>query len=376
VGTLFGVAMIPLIYLFAKRLFGKSEYAFLSAFLLSFDFMHFAQTRIATIDVYGVFFIMLMYYFMYRYYMTSFYHTSFRRSLMPLLLSGLFFGIGAACKWITLYGGAGLALLFFLSLYERYLEYEAAKSSKQTINRHKLKDHALIEHYNHVIHVFPRYVVKSVAWCGLFFIIIPGIIYSLSFLPILTVPGEPHTVSRLIEYQKNMYDYHSKLKATHAFGSPWYEWPFMVKPIWYYTGQSQVPEGEVSSIVSMGNPAVWWIGILAVIAAIFIVRKRKDKGMFVVLVAFFSQYVPWMLVTRLTFIYHFFAMVPFMVLCITYVLKDKIETNPVWKKWTYAYMGVVLGLFAMFYPILSGAVVSKWYVSHFLSWFRSWYFYS
>lgn len=35
--------------------------------LFAADFMHFAQTRIATIDVYITFFIILMYYFMYDY---------------------------------------------------------------------------------------------------------------------------------------------------------------------------------------------------------------------------------------------------------------------------------------------------------------------
>lgn len=73
VGTLFGIGMVPILYLFAKRLFGKSEYALLAAGLFAFDFMHFTQTRIATIDVYGVFFILLMYYFMYRYYTMNFF---------------------------------------------------------------------------------------------------------------------------------------------------------------------------------------------------------------------------------------------------------------------------------------------------------------
>ena len=108
IGTLFGVGMIPIMYVFAKRMFGRSEYALIAAFLLTFDFMHFAQTRIATIDVYGVFFIMLMFYFMYRYTTLSFYREKLWTTLIPLGLSGLFFGIGAASKWIVIYGGAGL----------------------------------------------------------------------------------------------------------------------------------------------------------------------------------------------------------------------------------------------------------------------------
>ena len=57
------------------------------------DFMHYAQTRIATIDVYIVMFIILMYYFMYRYYETSFYDTKVEKTWFMLLGSGICMGL-------------------------------------------------------------------------------------------------------------------------------------------------------------------------------------------------------------------------------------------------------------------------------------------
>lgn len=373
-GTLIGVLMIPLTYLFAKRLFGRSEYALLAALLMSVDFMHFAQTRIATIDSYGVFFIMLMYYFMYRYYSLSFNKVPLKKTLMPLFLSGLFFGIGAASKWIVLYGGAGLALLFFLSLFERYREWRTAgkllklpESAEQPEVREELL---------HIRRVFGRYTTKTVAWCALFFIVIPSIVYSLSFVPIMSVPGEGKTFHQLVQYQVNMYNYHSKLKATHGFGSPWYEWPLMIRPIWYYSGKPAVAADQVSSIWSFGNPAVWWIGLAAFIATLYLLKKRdKNRGMFVVAVAFFSQFLPWVLVTRLTFIYHYFAMVPFLIFSIVYICKSVLEKRPEWKAAVWGYAAAAVLLFVMFYPVLSGMTVSKWYVDHFLRWFGTWYFY-
>lgn len=130
VGTLFGIGMVPILYLFAKRLFGKSEYALLAAGLFAFDFMHFTQTRIATIDVYGVFFILLMYYFMYRYYTMNFFTDGLFATLKPLAWAGVFFGLGVACKWIGIYAGAGLAVIFFTSLTQRYMEYRRNIQSK------------------------------------------------------------------------------------------------------------------------------------------------------------------------------------------------------------------------------------------------------
>lgn len=373
VGTAVGIAMIPLLYLFAKRMFRSTEYALIAAGLFTLDFMHFAQTRIATIDVYGVFFIMLMYYFMYRYTRLNFYRLPFKKTLVPLFWCGLFFGIGAASKWIVIYGGAGLAFLLFLSLYDRYREYEAAKGALSSGSEVKERD---AEVFRSIIRLFPRRTLATVAWCVPFFVIIPAAIYAASFIPWLTADGGHYTLKGLIDANKSMYDYHSNLKATHSFGSPWYEWPIMVKPIWYFGGQALLPAGQISSIVSMGNPAIWWAGMAAIVATIWLAARRRDKGMLVVLVAYFSQYVPWMLVTRLTFIYHYFAMVPFMVLCITYCLKALREYKPALKKAVYAYIGVAFVLFVLFYPILSGMIVSKSYVMYVLRWFPSWFFYS
>jgi dolichyl-phosphate-mannose-protein mannosyltransferase len=387
VGTLFGIGMIPIMYIFGKRLFGRTEFALIGAFLMACDFMHFAQTRIGTIDVYGVFFIMLMYYFMLRFYRMSFYKATLSQTLRPLFLSGLFFGIGAASKWIVIYGGAGLALIFLLTLYDRYKEYQAAARLLKHANAAMLEDRygegaaedqdeegfARKVNAERIVQLFPKLTVKTVAWCSLFFIVVPAIIYSLSFFPIMAVPGEKHTVTQLVQYQKDMYNYHSKLVATHPFSSAWWEWPLIMRPIWYYDGK-EVSSGNVSSIASFGNPAIWWLGLLAVIVAIFVSRQRKDKGMYVVLIAYFSQYVPWMLVSRLTFIYHYFAMVPFLILCIVYLMKVILEKKP--KLWIYAvaYLTLVFGLFVMFYPVLSGMVVNKSYVDNVLRWFDSWTF--
>lgn len=373
-GTLVGILMIPLTYVFARRLFGRTEYAFLAAFLMSVDFMHFAQTRIATIDSYGVFFIMLMYYYMYRYYSMNFYRDPLRKTLKPLFLSGLFFGIGAASKWIVVYGGAGLALIFFLSLYERFRQYREAQSFLRLPETYANPE--LNAELKSIRRRFKPLAIKTVAWCTLFFVIIPILIYSLSFVPQMAVPGEEKSLSHLVQYQEDMYNYHSKLKATHGFGSPWYEWPLMVRPIWFYSGKTAVAADQVSSIWSFGNPAIWWVGLIAFIAALVLYKKTKHRGMFVVGVAFFSQFLPWVLVTRLTFIYHYFAMVPFLIFAIVYMCKRLTERNPAFKKGVIAYAAVSLLLFLMFYPVLSGMTVPKSYVDTFLQWFGTWYFYT
>ncbi len=118
-GNLFGILMIFAIYLLARRILKKPWFAFIAAFLLTFDFMHFTQTRIATIDSYPVVFILLSYYFMYCFYAGNYQKTGLRQPLIALLCSGIFFGLACASKWTGIYSGIGLAAIFFVHMAGR-----------------------------------------------------------------------------------------------------------------------------------------------------------------------------------------------------------------------------------------------------------------
>ena len=122
VGTLFGIGMLPLLYVFAKRLFKDTRCAALACFLFAVDGMHFAQTRIATIDGYGVFFIIAMCYFMYRYWQMNFYVDGLKKTFVPLGLCGIMFGLVQPANGLACTQGVGLAVAFFYTLYRRYRE--------------------------------------------------------------------------------------------------------------------------------------------------------------------------------------------------------------------------------------------------------------
>ncbi|MCX7922323.1 MAG: glycosyltransferase family 39 protein [Clostridia bacterium] len=361
IGTLFGAAMLPIMYLFGKKLFGRRFYAFCTAFLMMFDFMHFTQTRIATVDVYGTFFIILMYYFMYDYFVNKSYVLGYKASLKPLFLSGLFFGIGAASKWIGVYAAGGLALLFFITKAAEYIDYDTIN-----INREKSKKVPWIKDF------LSLYIVRTSLYCVLFFVIIPAIIYILSYIPYMLVPGTEGGLSVVINNQRDMLNYHSNLVADHPFKSEWWEWPLDLKPMWFYSG-ANLPEGVASTIASFGNPAIWWVGIIGIFAAMIIAILKKDKKMVVVFVAIAFQYAPWMFVNRLVFIYHFFSTVPFVIMSIVYVIKSLLDRYPQAKYLVYAYLVVVAALFIIYYPVLSGLEVSKTYIDS-LKLLKSWIF--
>lgn len=361
IGTLFGIGMVPILYAFAKRLFHKSEYALLASFLFAFDFMHFTQTRIATIDVYGVFFILLMYYYMYQYYRMNFFSDGLQKTLKPLALAGVFFGLGAASKWICFYAGAGLAVIYFTSLAQRYLEYRRFKESEDEALRKAVKP-------------FWQYALRSCIWCVAFYILIPAAIYLMSYLPyVLSV--DHYGIKEIWGVQEFMYSYHSGLTATHSYQSPWWQWPLLIRPMWYYVGYDVTP-GNISTISAMGNPAVWWVCSFVSVGVIYSLLRRKrrcDKTLFVLLVGLGANYLPWALISRCTFIYHFFASVPFILLITVYALQKKEEQDARYAKLKWIWMAVAFALLVMFYPVISGMECSRAYVS-FLEWLPSWTF--
>lgn len=146
----------------------------------------------------------------------------------------------------------------------------------------------------------------------------------------------------------------------------------MKRPVWYFLDSAPM-EGMRSTIAVLGNPLIWWIGIFTMLATTIISIRRNDQMAWMLGIAYFSQYVPWMLVPRETFLYHYFAMVPFMIVSILYIFK-LLEEKYGWSRYVrYAYISAAVVLFVVFYPVLSGLPASESYIMM-LRWFPSWVF--
>lgn len=359
-GTLFGVLMIPVIYLFAKRFFKETWISVAAALLFAFDFMHFVQTRIATVDVFVTFFIMLAYYLMYCYLQTSFYEEKLSKTFVPLGLCGIAMGLSWACKWTGIYASIGLCILFFAQMLKRYREYRHAVLHARGTKKY-------------ICNNFKPLFWKTIGFCCVFFVAIPATIYILSYIPFVDGTDRSLLV-KVIEAQKTMFGYHSALEEGHPFGSTWYQWPIMYRPTWYYSGAiGDLREG----ISAFGNPLVWWVGIPAAVYMLHLSVRRRDKKATFLLVGYLSQYAPWSLIKRVVFIYHYFPSVPFVVMMITYTMYRLASAKEgKWKKqvqtgiWLYVILAI--GLFALFYPVLSGLPIHPEYAEKYLKWFDSW----
>ena len=88
--------------------------------------------------------------------------------------------------------------------------------------------------------------------------------------------------------------------------------------------------------------------------------------------------MPWAYVSRGTFIYHYFTSVPFVVLMIGYImyLICKNKKGKLFKfnfSFSIAYVIAAIGLFVLFYPVISGYPVDVAFVDKYLRWLDTWF---
>ena len=106
------------------------------------------------------------------------------------------------------------------------------------------------------------------------------------------------------------------------------------------------------------------------------VQGDGDLTLYVLVVAFLSQYLPWVLVPRSMYIYHYFASVPFIILATAWWLGKLCKEN---RKLTCiliaVYLAVALVFFVLFYPYASGMLTStrwldamKWFPGKLFTW--------
>lgn len=280
-GTLLGVLMLPILYIFLKNMFGKTPVAACGTVLFATEFMHLTQTRISTIDTYAVFFILGMYFFMYRY-LTLPAGTPFWKGALPLFLSGLMWGLGAASKWTVFYAGIGLAVLYFMGLFQKLRDWP--KESE-----------------------VPKgpWLCATLLFSVLCFVLIPFAIYTASYLPYAKALGVDTSLGAtlrglgegfplllqnlmdkltgaaaaegyraadipndtlsgiMLKNQWYMLTYHNGVHQAHPYSSWWFQWIVDARPILYYMDNSV--SGFTTRFAAFANPVLCWGGLGAIL---------------------------------------------------------------------------------------------------------------
>jgi dolichyl-phosphate-mannose--protein O-mannosyl transferase len=316
---LFGVLTLVMSWCLARRMRG-ARFALLVVTLLACDGMVFVMSRVAMNDIYVTGSLITAIYCVFRYWTAEAHPTRW------LLAAGAAFGAALSMKWsaLPLLFGSAMAVAARLWLQAR----------EGTLRR--------------------RALLQSIgAWLAAF-VAAPAGFYLASYIPYFLAGYE---WTDFVELHGAMWDFHRDLKATSAYASTWWQWPWVTRPVWFFIYQQ--PD-RVRVIYAMGNPLLWWSFLPSLVwVAVRFVRRRELADALISL-GFLGVWLPWAFVSRLAFIQYLLPAVPFGALAVATTLDDLADL--VRKNGRFVpilYAAACLAVFVNFYPFWSAAAVTR-----------------
>jgi predicted membrane-bound dolichyl-phosphate-mannose-protein mannosyltransferase len=332
-GVLFGAILAFFVVLLARRLFASRLVPIFVGAAMLLDGSMFAQPRIGMNDVYVGAFIVAGWYFVVAA------HAPRRSAAVDLLLAGLMLGLGAASKWAAFYALAGLALYAVVATAWAWSRGRPGAGGPFDL-------------------VAPA-PFRRTPWRGgnavyllVCFAAVPVLVYLLSYARWFGGPTAPFGWN-LVELTQQMYWYHSGLTSPHPAGSPWWSWPLVLKPVYWYLGS---PGGNATAVIyDAGNIVLFWGGLAASIWAAIAAVRSRSIALACLVYAMLTQYVAWIPITRVLFFYHFFTVLPFYLLILAAALAALWESGRA--RLVTGYLALAAAAFLFFYPFISGQPV-------------------
>ena len=306
--VLVGTACVILIYLIAQRLFNSILLSSTAALLMALDGLALVMSRVALLDIFLMFFILLCCYFI----LTN-----------NLWLSGIAIGLAGASKWS---GFFIIPLIIAL-----------------TINWKNLQLSSLL-----------RRLVQ--------FILIPIGVYFITWIGwILNSNGwgrqsSGNLFTSLWKYHVEILNFHRELSEKHAYNANPWSWLVLGRPTsFYYESPSDCGAASCAQeILAIGTPVLWWAGVfaIAVTAGLFIVSKDRIAAF--ILAGIAGTYLPWFLIQgRTMFYFYAISILPFLILALIYTFNWTLKYKD-YRKYIGTFIIVVAINFIYFLPIFLG----------------------
>lgn len=339
--ALFGTLLIPLMYLFARKMFCRTDIACLTTVLLGTAFMNTTLSRIATIDILVAFFSICMFFCMYGYIQALSENKPMRQQRFWLLFGGISMGLAVAIKWTGVYAAAGIAVLFFSFLLEHIGGIKG------------IKEHG-------------SFLVKTGLWCVLCFIVIPFGIYTLSYLPFVKAYPDKGLFGHMIANAGLMLSYHSSCVFDHPYSSEWYQWLYGSKPL----ADSRVyfADGTVSVVMTFLNPLLAVGGLIALFHQLYLWKKEHCRRALYLIIAYAVMLLPWLFIHRTVFIYQYFISSLILVL----MIGNSVSVSRHGKRNILVLSGIGIALYVLYYPVLTGQSIRVDFVNQVLEVLSDW----
>lgn len=325
--------------------------AIVATIMLACDGVYFVQSRMAMTNIFATFFQVTALTFAWRFVQYFWHRPQDKRNYAYFLASVLFISLALSTRWTSLWSYGFIILVFgFLVLVPSTLDFGALLSGRL--------------HWT-----FSRQVAMMWLFIPSLTVLIPFVIYLISYTPYYLNYG--YDLAGVLKMQVGIWNYHAHLDSPHPYYSAWYTWPWLVRPTWYYF--ENYGNGTIGGILAVGNPAIWWMSMPAVLFTLGLAWLQKRMALFYIALACLFMYLPWGISPRtLNYAHYFFEAVPYACLSAVAVMAFLIQ---IWQKKgviiSGVYFSLVCGLFLMFYPIYS-ALPIPWAYYNILRWFPSW----
>jgi predicted membrane-bound dolichyl-phosphate-mannose-protein mannosyltransferase len=341
-GALAGALLAALVFLLALRLSGNVLVAGLAAAFVAVEGLAFAMSRIATLDSQATMWIVASWLAA----VSVWFHAgrvaseekeeSRRLGVVWLVATGVFLGLAIATKWVGVYSFAAIQAAMIVDFMTR-----GERGIGALFRRTELGWFVLIA------------VVVS----------LPVGIYVASYIPYLSLD---HSLLDLLRLQKDMFDYHASLKEGHPYSSPWYGWPFGHRAVALYGNSSGT---ENAAIWAIANPVVFIGGLWGMVVAGRAVWRRRLVAPALLVAAALVQFLPWVLVSRAAFLYHYLPVVPFLAIALAWALTGLARASRLGRYEAGFVVAAAVLVFARMLPELDGWYVSPTFHSSLESWF-------
>ena len=317
--ALAGIASVWLLYLIAIKLFGSKRWALLPPFLLAIDGQAIVISRTAILDGLVAFFILLGFWIFLR-------TLDHKKPWKLFLLLGAVFGAGAGVKWT--------ALVFFAVFIGYYL-----------------------------LHVgFRKFWVALVSLPAL------GLTYLATWTGWFVSRGwgyrDGDVLNSFIDYHRQIWQFHSNLASPHPYKSPAITWLADLRPTSFFW---ESKDGFATAINPIGNPVLWWGGIVALGFLVSWFFRNRDKLSVLVLTGYLAGWVPWLIYSeRTAFQFYSVAFEPWIALAIT-LMAIRYRTQKL-----VVYSAVAALAFTVFFLPLYLAISAPTWVWQIHMWLPSW----
>ena len=342
--ALFGTGLVALVFLLGRRLFGRWGGA-IGGFLAAIDFVLITQSRLAMLDIFLAFFVVL------GFLATAREHERVvrlraaaatgegRLDLGWRIAMGLAFGAACSVKWSGAYALAGAGVLALAWNVGPALR-RARRTAGAAVGREPGAGSPgpLAE------------TVATLAAVGL-----PAIaLYLAAYAQWFT---QNHgSLRAFVSHQHSMLSFQLHLTKPHPYQTRAWTWPFQIHPIAYW---HEAGHALAHQILLFPNPLVWWAAIPAGIWVLTRAIRRRLSPERIVMTGWLAQYLPWLIVTRPLFFFYMTPVTPFMDLALAAALVDLGSGSAFRRKVVVAYLLGAALVLAYYYPGLVGALHAR-----------------